>query len=186
MTSRGGDPGVQAFVAVARQYRAAVDTRDADDPAAFLCGVHRLLAGLCYAAEGLPRMDEVELPPGSEGLVTRADADGLVEVWRPLAEALEAELDEDAYYWEVSDPYGPGPAEPADGSLADDLANVYMDLDDGLRRWDTADDALRRTIAWEWRFSYESHWGRHAIGAMGAIHALLYVHRLGEEDEDDA
>ena len=59
------------------------------------------------------------------------------------------------------------------------------------RRWTRsspslgADGDLRRAIVWEWRFSYENHWGRHAIGAMRAIHALLYLHRIGEEDGED-
>jgi hypothetical protein len=114
---------------------------------------------------------------------TTTEAVRLIERWRPLMQALIAELGADADYWEVFDPYDL--AHPVQGSLADDLADVFIDLDEGLRRWDRADFDLRRAIVWEWRFSYENHWGRHAIGAMRAIHALLYLHRIGDEEEDD-
>jgi len=184
MTYGIDDPAVDAFVSVARQYRDVIDRRDPDDPVSFMMNVQPVLAGLCHAALSLPALDEIDLPNGAEGFDTRDDAESLIERWRPLMQGLIDELGADADYWEVTDPYDL--AHPLQGSLADDLADVFIDLDEGLRRWDRADFDLRRAIVWEWRFSYENHWGRHAIGAMRAIHALLYLHRIGEEDEDEA
>ena len=184
MTKYGtGDPAVDAFVSLARLYRDAIETRDPDDLVSFLRNVQPLLAGLCHAALSLPELDEIDLPNGADGLDTRDDAESLILRWRPLMQALIAELGADADYWEVADPYDL--SHPLQGSLADDLADVFIDLDEGLRRWDRADFELRRAIVWEWRFSYENHWSRHAIAALRAIHALLYLHRIGEEDDED-
>jgi hypothetical protein len=169
-----GDDATLAFVSVARQYRAAVDERDPGDAAAFLRAIQPLLPALCHAALSLPRLDEIHLPHDGDDDANRDEAGSFVDAWRPLCEALTRELDPHAHYWQVFDPYGS--ADPVEASLSDDLTDIYIDLDRGLRRWDDAGDAVRRAIVWEWRFSYESHWGRHAIGAMGAIHALLYVH----------
>jgi hypothetical protein len=176
------DPAVEAFLSLARQYHEVIERRDPDDPVSFLRNVQPVLAGLCHAALALPEPDEIDLPNGAEGFATRDDAEVLIERWRPLMEALIAELGADAHYWEVPDPYDL--AHPIQGSLADDLAAVFIALDEGLRRWDRADFDLRRAIVREWRFSYENHWGRHAIAAMRAIHALLYLHRIGEEEDD--
>jgi hypothetical protein len=59
--------------------------------------------------------------------------------------------------------------EPVAGSLSDDLLDVYRDVGKGLRLWDA--DALT-AATWEWRFSFESHWGDHAIDALRALHRV--------------
>jgi hypothetical protein len=179
----GDDPAVEAFLTLARRYCETVETREPDDPVSFLRNVQPLLAGLCHAALLLPGLDEIDLPNGGEGLDTRDDAHGLIDRWRPLMQGLIDDLGADADYWEMFDPYEL--AHPLQGSLADDLADVFIDLDEGLRRWDGADFALRRAIVWEWRFSYENHWGRHATSALRAIHALLYLHRIGDADGEE-
>jgi hypothetical protein len=55
---------------------------------------------------------------------------------------------------------------PVVGWLQDDLADIYLDLRDGLALFESGrtHDAL-----WSWQFSYRSHWGRHAIFAQTAI-----------------
>ncbi|MCW2753202.1 MAG: hypothetical protein JWQ32_613 [Marmoricola sp.] len=58
----------------------------------------------------------------------------------------------------------------ATGSLADDLADVWRDLREGLdaltmnARWDD--------VAWEWRFGLDVHGGKHAVEAVRAIHEI--------------
>jgi Domain of unknown function (DUF5063) len=179
------EKAVEAFVSLARRYREVIEARDPDDVAAFLRDVQPLLAGLCRGALALPTLAKIDLPDGADEDFTRDEAHALVERSRPLNEALADELGDDAYYWDLLDPYDE--ADPVEASLADDLTDIFVDLDEGLRRWEGADAELRRSIVFEWRYTYENHWAQHAMGAMRAIHALLYVHGLGEEDEyDDA
>ena len=70
-------------------------------------------------------------------------------------------------YWEVFDPYDHEDHEPVVGSLSDDLLDVYRDIRGGLWSWEK--NATANAI-WEWRFSFESHWGDHAVDALRAIH----------------
>ena len=71
---------------------------------------------------------------------------------------------------------------PINGSLADDLAGIYCDLRPGLDAWGASDAATRTAIVWDWRITYESHWGHHVIDAMRAIHALLHTHSILDTD----
>lgn len=70
-------------------------------------------------------------------------------------------------YWEVFDPYDHEDHEPVVGSLSDDLLDVYRDIRGGLWSWEK--NATANAI-WEWRFSFESHWGDHAVDALRALH----------------
>ena len=70
-------------------------------------------------------------------------------------------------YSEVFDPYDREDHEPVVGSLSDDLLDVYRDIRGGLWSWET--DATANAI-WEWRFSFDTHWGDHAADALRALH----------------
>ena len=63
--------------------------------------------------------------------------------------------------------------ESIQGSLADDLADVYRDLKDGLIQLE-ADPASTDDVVWKWRFLFQSHWGHHAVAALNAIHWTVY------------
>jgi hypothetical protein len=84
--------------------------------------------------------------------------------------ALEAALGGAATYWTVFDPAAN--EEPGAPSLADDLADVYHDVKRGLMVLDAGDPA---EAVWEWHHSFWSHWGRHAVEALRALHALERV-----------
>jgi hypothetical protein len=61
--------------------------------------------------------------------------------------------------------------EPVGGSLADDLASIYEDLYEGsalLASSGTAEDVIST-----WKINFESHWGRHALGALQALNDML-------------
>jgi hypothetical protein len=87
-----------------------------------------------------------------------------------LFEALGRILGEYEGYWTVSFPYDDS-VEPVYASLADDLADIYRDLKEGLALYDehgSSDNTL-----WALRFQYMAHWGAHATDAMKAIHEVL-------------
>ena|SRR5436190_22626980 len=60
--------------------------------------------------------------------------------------------------------------EPVISSLADDLADIYRDIKAGLSLFKAQHPI---DAACEWRFSFQSHWGRHLVGAQRAIHEYL-------------
>jgi hypothetical protein len=62
------------------------------------------------------------------------------------------------------------------GDVIDDLADIWLDLECGLKFYDAGD---RGAAAWHWHLMFESHWGRHATAALYALHCWLV-------DSDDA
>lgn len=53
-------------------------------------------------------------------------------------------------------------------TVTDALADVWRDLREGL---DALDAGHRwEDVAWEWRFGLQTHWGRHAVDALAALH----------------
>jgi len=57
-------------------------------------------------------------------------------------------------YWEVFDPYEQGKVEAINGCLADDIADIYCDVKEGLLAWEKADAKKRRSIVYTWSLNY--------------------------------
>ena len=71
------------------------------------------------------------------------------------------------YYREVFDPHDFDDDEPVTGDLHDDLADIYIDIKPGLLLFRKG---LISEAAFEWKFSFSSHWGEHILSAMRAIY----------------
>lgn len=99
------------------------------------------------------------------------DADPLRE---RLAGVLEG-IDEYAY---VFDPLLP--TQPIGARISDDLADIAVDLQHGLRHFESGavDEAL-----WWWQFSYLSSWGDHALCAHRALLSVISHQRLDADAE---
>jgi hypothetical protein len=77
------------------------------------------------------------------------------------------------HYGEVFNTLSVPPEQPVLGDLADDLADIFAEVDAGLRRY----EAGRQTDAvWEWGFYLVHHWGEHATSAIRALHCYLVAH----------
>lgn len=73
------------------------------------------------------------------------------------------------YYFNFFSPADLSDIEPGTGDLADDLADIYRDLKEGLNLFDLGHEI---EAVWEWKYSFQSHWGRHAASALHALHAF--------------
>ncbi len=71
-------------------------------------------------------------------------------------------------YRDSFDPLSATDREFTYSSLADDLADIWRDMAKGLRRLDSGVPA--GVVWWEWRFSFYTHWGAHAAGALRAVY----------------
>lgn len=56
-------------------------------------------------------------------------------------------------------------------SLADALADIWRHLKQGLTALHEGVPA--EDVAWAWQFSFQTHWGAHAVEALRAIHAQV-------------
>ena len=117
------------------------------DRSAFLWALRSTLAELLAAGFNLPEVD-----PSENDLPATNDVDH----WKDVFASLQLRLGALAG--------GPG----AILDVADAIADVWRDLRNGF-------DALNagagwQDVCWEWRFGLQTHWGRHAVDALGALH----------------
>ena len=143
-------PETEAFVKQARLFCDFVEHAAAMPLAQRLLVARERLLELTLAATRLPIVDP---PEGFDAGPSPAVPSG----W--------AGFEAHDIYWEVFDPYVNEPA--VAGSLDDDVLDVYGDLHTGLDLWDST--APRAAAIWEWRFSFETHWGDHAVDAIRAL-----------------
>jgi hypothetical protein len=73
------------------------------------------------------------------------------------------------YYRTVFDPTPTLDEEPAIGDVGVDLIDTYKDIKVGSLL--AASGRIEEAI-WQWRFMHQVHWGKHAVGALAALHAF--------------
>lgn len=143
-------PAVAAFVVEARQFCAFVGEANRYPLTQRLAAARLRLLRLYSAAVALPY---VEPPEG-------------VEYGHDLLPPPFSGFESLDIYWEVFDPYEQ--ERPVAGSLSDDVICVSRDIMRGLVLWGRA--VPKSAAIWEWRFSFDTHWGDHAIDALRALH----------------
>jgi hypothetical protein len=148
---------------VATEYFEIIEKSASLSRRQFLESVQRLVADLYRLALSLPQV-KPDTADGPQDRITN-------EQWRAIYNQLDRTLGEANIYWLVLDPADPKDHDAIAHTLSDGLADIYRDLKncvpDGLEAFDN--DAL-----WNLRFSFETHWGQHAVSALAAIHALLH------------
>lgn len=158
------------FGEVAQRFCAIVDSAPGLDRTEFLLQIYRVLPELIGEAIRLPPLgpsDDQNPVAGSSTAATAGNSRMGYQQWSALYDQLKEKLGDWDLYWEVFDPTKDN--EAIHGTLADDIADIYRDLKEGLilnqDHQDTAEN-----IVWEWRFSFYCNWGKHAIDALRTIH----------------
>ena len=177
-------PALVTFGQLADDYCRLIETSDSLDATGLICQAHLLIPRLYVAAIALPSTDilydgsedspeddDLPVPEFTKDPDRREQAE-----WSALYERLRATLGKWCDYREIFDPYEPPAEKEVQGSLADDLADIYFDLRTGLRKWNRGDGA---GALWEWRVGLENHWGEHATGALRAMHTLASNYDMG-------
>jgi len=73
-------------------------------------------------------------------------------------------------YSVVFNPHNDPSEEPVVCEIADDIADVFRDLSEGISLYEEGRFA---EAEWALRFSFQHHWGRHASSAIYALHCWL-------------
>ncbi len=98
--------------------------------------------------------------------------------WREFHRQIVNWLGDEYPYRIAFDPLELEESEAVIATLSDDLSDIYRDVKPGLRALQHSPNTIDG-IVWEWRFSLLTHWGRHATGAIQALHELI----VKESDE---
>ena len=152
---------VDQFAAEARRFREwALNGPDQSEWAAR--GALVRLTNLYAAA--------LELPPAwNEELADQSDAKSVGEDECRAVTVACRRLPFDLY-GEVFDTLPVPPEQPVVGSLTDDITDIYRDVITGLREYESG---RRAQAVWEWGSGLRQHWGKHATGAIRALHCWL-------------
>lgn len=161
------------FSVIAYQFCATVDAASSLDRIGLLSKLYPLLPALISEAIGLPdvsRDDDDELEQKSKRGSFRIS--GLTEQeWENLYNFLKEKLGDWDLYHQVFDPTTD--TEAIFGSLADDIADIYRDLRNGLVFRETQQGLPDEDAIWIWHLLFHSHWGQHAMEALRTIHSRL-------------
>ena len=163
---------VERFAVVTEQFCNLVDAASTLSREEFLTQVYSILPKMIDQAICMPEVvfdDSDEEAPGHADRWGRARLGN--EEWQQLYDLLKEKLGDWDSYLQVFDPTKD--SEAIGGSLADDLADIYRDLKNVLVKSDTHPIRPEDKI-WEWRFSYCSHWGKHAIDVLHVLHFRLH------------
>src|SRR2546425_8319859 len=127
---------------------------------------------------GLTRGGEFSMTAAGENWVTVDTGEHTLthDDWQVVYKDLTERLGRWDSYFDVSDPYDHVSHEPVRISLADDLADIYRDVKNGLLAEQSLAGARPNDLLWTWRFEFESHWAAHAAGALRALQTALLVH----------
>lgn len=104
--------------------------------------------------------------------VENAGPGGDIAGWRPTTEDRIVVAERLShlpfqYYSEIFNPLEIPTEEPVTADLADDLADIYFDIKEGLFLLAAGHPAA---ATWSWKDSFRTHWGRHASTALRALH----------------
>jgi Domain of unknown function (DUF5063) len=160
------------FSVIANQFCSVVDSAPAIDRTELLTKMYRILPALIGEAIALPaisRNDDDEVERSS----TRGSHEGRLseQEWGKLYNFLKEKLGDWNLYHQVFDPTEDN--ESIFGSLADDIADIYRDLKDGLAFRETRQGSPDAVAIWTWHLLFYSHWGKHAMDALLTIHFRL-------------
>jgi hypothetical protein len=161
------------FAIVANRFCSVVDSASSIERTDLLLQIYRVLPKLIDEAISLPdlKLSESDDPiEGSGQPAFQANVRQSVQEWGQLYNVLKEKLGGWDRYSQVFDPTEDD--EAIFGTLADDIADIYRDLKEGLILIE-AREAPPEDIVWSWRLSFYSHWGKHAMDALLAIHFRL-------------
>jgi hypothetical protein len=157
------------FGVLAKRFCRIVDSAPHLDRTEFVELIYQILPRLIDQAIQLPDVEPSKrrrrkLPKGVSPVE-----------WQQLFKSLRDKLGDWDLYREVFDPMRD--TEAIFGSLADDIADIYRDLKKGLELKETSKRPPEEVI-WEWKFSFQCHWGEHATGGLRAIYFRLQRYTL--------
>jgi hypothetical protein len=139
--------------------------RDGEPPDKTLLAIRAALIELYMASLSLPAFPD----PTHDDLPDRISH----EEWASVRKKICAFTRED-YFWICDDPFRLTP-KPLRASLSDGLADIWRDLKRGLLALDEDEQRYSVAVHWEWKFSFETHWGDHAVESIWGIHEILKI-----------
>jgi hypothetical protein len=154
------------FVTVAGEYCATLETMDEFNRKDFVHKMQKIFPLLYLKASLLPEVENM-LEDEPEKFVTEYD-------YNYLHQKLQMKLGEHDSYLEVFDPLMQYSESPVEGSLAENMADIYQDLKDFILSYRIGTVEVMNDALWECRNNFASYWGQRLVNGLRALHNLTY------------
>jgi hypothetical protein len=149
---------MQRFRAGVTKFIEAVDSAPHLETEVFLTNVGHSMAELYSIALSLPAVGPETTDTDESPFKT--------DKWDELHRSLREKIGPLDTYWTIFD--FTEKQEPVQGSLAEDISEIYFDLKQSLHLEEIG--VPKSDVLFDWRLDFRSHWGRHLLGALTAIH----------------
>jgi len=166
------------FVTVANEYCSFIEKAEHFSRKDFLSRMQKIFPLLYLKASLLPE-PEMELSDESpEKYVTEED-------YNYIQEKLLSKLGDVDAYQEIYDSSLQYSYIPVEGSISENITDVYQDLKDFILSYRIGTIEVMNDAFIECRNNFEQYWGQKLVNALRAIHFLLYSNTNLEEDDRD-
>lgn len=152
---------IHAFASSAQTYCAVIDACESYSSSVFLLKLAEALAAMYK--DGFALLD---VEPASSEHGPRLTPDEWSQIFGSVHEKLKVAVQ---YYKD----HGTDEEYLATIMLPDDIADLYQDINAGLNVFKRGSDDDMRDAAWEWRFGFMGHYGRHMVNAIRTVHIML-------------
>lgn len=163
---------IKEFIVVVRKYIKLMDSVPNVPSDRFLNECNILLPQVYYLGHSLLDVFADEILNVEESQEQR---DSVFKESRALFERLRIYMGNDDKYEQVFDPFSSKAV--SEGSIADDLADIYGDLKSQLIEYESGVDLRKKAALWEWKFTMQKHAGKHIVDVLWAIHHVLFSPR---------
>lgn len=154
------------FVTVANEFCKYLENSGPVSLTEFVNTTHRVLPLLYLKATLLPVIEE-SYEEFNEKFVTEDD-------YNFIQNNLLKKFGRFNTYDEIFDPLRQENDEPAQLSIAENIADVYQDLKDFLMQYRTGTNEIMQNAVWECRQAFEQYWGQRIVNVMRVLHHLKY------------
>ena len=154
------------FVTVANEYCATLETMDDLNRKDFVHKMQKIFPLLYLKASLLPETEDM-LEDEPEKFVAEDD-------YNYLHRKLLAKLGEHDSYLEVFDPLMQYSEEPVEGSLAENMADIYQDLKDFIISYRMGTVEVMNDALWVCRNNFKEYWGQRLVNGLRALHNLTF------------
>ncbi len=164
------------FATVANEYCAFVESVDRHSRKDFVNKIQKLFPLLYLKVSLLPVTEDLseETP---EKFVTEED-------YNFILRKLLVKLGEFDTYQEVFDQRMQYSETPVEGSIAENITDIYQDLKDFILAYRIGTADVMASALWECRNNFEQYWGQRLVNGLRAIHNLFYGGADLEEEKE--
>lgn len=166
------------FVTVANEYCSFVESAERFSRKDFLSRMQKIFPLLYLKASLLPESDIEMSDEELEKFVSEED-------YNYIHDKLVAKLGDVDAYQEIYDSSLQYSYIPVEGSLSENITDIYQDLKDFILSYRLGTLEVMNDAFIECRNNFEQYWGQKLVNALRVFHFLLYSNTNLEEDEKD-